>query len=183
MPEGSQPEERQDLGGPGRRDAEAVRKAAAAPGGSERTRGRGRPARTNAPPAPPAIPGEDPQLWGEQIQGIWNKIAELRHYDPIPDRAVSKIGIPAALVAEKWGAAASTKYPELLLLGAMAPYLFTAAIVEWRNYQEQRARKEKARTDGQHPRTQGPAPVPRPGDGQRGPVFEGTEINIEGEGE
>lgn len=182
MPEGTPAEERQDLGGsPGRRDAAAVRTAATAPGGSERTRGRGRPARAkDVPPAPPAAPGEDPQLWGEQIQGVWNKIAELRGYDPIPDRAVPKIGVPAALVAEKWGAAASTKYPELLLLGAMLPYLFSAFVIEWKRGQEQRARKaERTRGDGQQPRTQGPPTAAPRTDQPRAPVFEGRELEIE----
>lgn len=123
---------------PGKRDAAAARaafKAGTVPPAPRR--GRGRPARPVVPPAPSELPGggEDPAFWGGQLQTLWNSFARQRGYAPIPDEAVPKIGMSAALVAEKWGPQ-QTKYPELLLLVMLAPYLASAVTVELRRIRE-----------------------------------------------
>lgn len=127
----------------GKRDAAAARAALKEPTTPPAPRrGRGRPAR---PAAPSELPGggEDPAFWGGQLQTLWNSFAKQRGYAPIPDEAAPKIGVSAALVAEKWGGQ-TTKYPELVLLVMMAPYLASALTVELRRIREaEEKRREK----------------------------------------
>jgi len=180
MPERTPPEDPGVEGAPGQRDAAAARAALKEPTiPPAPRRARGRPRTPAAPPAPSELPGggEDPAFWGGQLQTLWNSVAKQRGYAPIPDEAAPKIGMSMALVAEKWGPQTS-KYPELVLLFMMAPYLASAVTVELRRSREAEKAKrdkaggEKAGTDGDGAR------APRPA-AQEEPKFEGSELDIE----
>lgn len=181
MPERPSPEDPGVEGAPGQRDAAAARAALKEPSSPPPPRrGRGRPARPSPPPAPGELPGggEDPVFWGGQLQTLWNSFAKQRGYAPIPDEAVPKIGMSAALVAEKWGPQ-QTKYPELLLLFMMAPYIASAVTVELKRIREaEKAKRVKAGTEETQEDKMGPARRPAP-DGQQEPKFEGSELEID----
>lgn len=185
MPERASPESagveetQEQRFGPGKRDADAARAALKEPTAPPAPRrGRGRPARSAAPPAPHELPGggEDPVFWGGQLQTLWNSVAKQRGYAPIPDEAAPKIGAAAALVAEKYGPYTG-KYPELVLLFMMTPYLASAVTVELKRSRElEKAKREKAgaeKTD-----TDGDGTRPRPGTQQEEPKFEGSELDL-----
>lgn len=162
---------------PGQADAERVKRA------------RERPRRsTSGRRAHPAAedPGQaaDPQLleqqardMGEEVRTYWNKIAEARGYEQIPDRAVLKVGTPAAAVAQKYGlASAIMRWPELALLLALVPYLWSAIRIELRRRQEgKRTTKPVDRSGARAPRAQEIRTIPEAA-ATGAPRYEGTSL-------
>lgn len=188
MPKGPRPETAGSVN-EARRDADAVRETIQrGPGpGDAPPRGRGRPHKpTPAPPGPETL--EDPAYWGEQIREYWNPLAAQRGYQLIPERASLRVGIPAALVAQKWGPLMPTRYPELLFLLAMAPYLFSLVVVEVQRMRE--ARAAQAAPPATEPAAAGAAtagpgrtmPAPRTAPSPQQPAqphYEGTGLSDE----
>lgn len=77
-----------------------------------------------------AIPPNEVQFWGRRLQGILNWIADLRGYPKVTDEQAQALGEPMARVVQKRAAGLDERYPEAVLLMALAPWISAAVQVE-----------------------------------------------------